>query len=246
VPLLTLAPLVQALLEDGGTLFVEDGPTRKDILAGLRGLLDLEPVQVVSVADLADGPLSGVEARFLDGCLLGDRDACDRLRRLLCRQLHGIIGPGRLDGDDVRDLEQDLWVTLLRDLPAPREPAALRGWVRSVVKNRWRLWGAQRGRCRTRERPLLESADPSRAPPQELEVARRQIRGELDRALDRLPEREHEVVRAHFLRGLSYEELGRQLGMPVGSVGPTIHRALTRLARRPVLRELYELDLALT
>ncbi len=49
-------------------------------------------------------------------------------------------------------------------------------------------------------------------------------------ALARLPERQHCLMRLLVLRPeLSYEEAGRRLAMPVGSIGPTRARCLQRL-----------------
>ena len=47
--------------------------------------------------------------------------------------------------------------------------------------------------------------------------------------LDRLPEKQREVVRLFHLQGQSYADISEQLRMPMGSVGPTLRRAEARL-----------------
>ena len=64
-------------------------------------------------------------------------------------------------------------------------------------------------------------------------------RGALFGALAALPDRQRRLMRLLVLRPeLSYEEVGRRLAMPVGSIGPTRARCLDRLRRDLRLRAL--------
>ncbi|HMO36167.1 MAG TPA: sigma-70 family RNA polymerase sigma factor [Gemmatales bacterium] len=47
--------------------------------------------------------------------------------------------------------------------------------------------------------------------------------------LTKLPRGVREVVRLHYLVGLSYEEISSQLGIPVNSIGPLLSRARQKL-----------------
>jgi len=47
--------------------------------------------------------------------------------------------------------------------------------------------------------------------------------------LTQLPKGVREVVRLHYLVGLSYEEISAQLGIPVNSIGPLLTRARQKL-----------------
>lgn len=47
--------------------------------------------------------------------------------------------------------------------------------------------------------------------------------------LTRLPKGVREVVRLHYLVGLSYEEISSRLGIPVNSIGPLLSRARQKL-----------------
>lgn len=47
--------------------------------------------------------------------------------------------------------------------------------------------------------------------------------------LTKLPKQVREVVRLHYLVGLSYEEISAQLGIPVNSIGPLLTRARQKL-----------------
>jgi RNA polymerase sigma-70 factor (ECF subfamily) len=53
-------------------------------------------------------------------------------------------------------------------------------------------------------------------------------------AIARLPERERSALTLYFVEGRSYEDIGRTLGLPVGTVGTILAR--TRAALRQLLR----------
>ncbi|MFQ3594076.1 MAG: sigma-70 family RNA polymerase sigma factor [Gemmataceae bacterium] len=52
---------------------------------------------------------------------------------------------------------------------------------------------------------------------------------EVERLLSKLPGREREVVRLHYIEGRSYEEISMELNIPVNSIGPILSRARKKL-----------------
>jgi RNA polymerase sigma-70 factor, ECF subfamily len=52
---------------------------------------------------------------------------------------------------------------------------------------------------------------------------------EVERLLSRLPSREREVVRLHYIEGRTYEEIATELDIPVNSIGPILSRARKKL-----------------
>jgi len=52
---------------------------------------------------------------------------------------------------------------------------------------------------------------------------------EVARLLSKLPKREREVVRLHYLEGRTYEEISIALKIPVNSIGPILSRARKKL-----------------
>ncbi len=52
---------------------------------------------------------------------------------------------------------------------------------------------------------------------------------EVARLLQKLPSRERDVVRLHYLEGRSYEEISTALQIPVNSIGPILSRARQKL-----------------
>ena len=75
-------------------------------------------------------------------------------------------------------------------------------------------------------------ADPSRAPDEEVALARRHSL--VRRALARLTERSREVLILQEIHGLKVEEIASILGVPVGTVKSRASRARLELARTVV------------
>jgi RNA polymerase sigma-70 factor (ECF subfamily) len=54
---------------------------------------------------------------------------------------------------------------------------------------------------------------------------------EVEKLLSKLPSREREVVRLHYIEGRSYEEISAELKVPVNSIGPILSRARKKLRK---------------
>jgi RNA polymerase sigma factor (sigma-70 family) len=78
-----------------------------------------------------------------------------------------------------------------------------------------------------------EEHDPS------TEAAHRDDNARLNRAIAALSERQRTVLLELLAReDYSYLDISRRLGLPVGRIGPTWQRAVTRLRRHPELADL--------
>ncbi len=60
-------------------------------------------------------------------------------------------------------------------------------------------------------------------------VANLEAHEEVEKLLGKLPSREREVVRLHYLEGRTYEEISTELNIPVNSIGPILSRARKKL-----------------
>jgi RNA polymerase sigma-70 factor (ECF subfamily) len=59
---------------------------------------------------------------------------------------------------------------------------------------------------------------------------------EVEKLLSKLPGREREVVRLHYIEGRSYEEISAELNIPVNSIGPILSRARKKLRKSPQVK----------
>jgi RNA polymerase sigma factor (sigma-70 family) len=148
--------------------------------------------------------------------------------------LRSVARSFRLSSADADDVVQETWVRLHRSLDRLENPDAVGGWLVTTIR-RQALRALQR---EVRETPQSEvhpagGADVPDPPEAVAQMEREQV---VRAAVQRLGERQRAVMNA--LLGepdLSYHVLGRRLGMPVGSIGPTRGRAIERLRRDPQL-----------
>ena len=156
------------------------------------------------------------------------RDELERLVPRHDRRLRRAARAYGLSPWDVDDVVQATWLQYLEHGHTLRDPAATGAWLETTAR-RLSLRLLQR---RVREQPVAPEDTPAVAGGLEPEatVLAAERRRTLHDALTRLPERQRSLMRLLVLRPeLSYEEAGRQLAMPVGSIGPTRARCLERL-----------------
>lgn len=138
----------------------------------------------------------------------------------------------RLCGDVelAEDAAQEAFVRLAERPPA--DASGVRAWLftvaTNVVRDAWR--SGRRQSALLAERP--ERA-PSGRPPDDPadEIDRSRLRQRVRDALDALSERDRTVLLMRE-EGFKHREIGRAVGIPTGSVGTVIARALDKLAER--------------
>ncbi len=140
----------------------------------------------------------------------------------LARYLARLLG----EPESAADLAQETFVRLFQRGSMPDDPAA---WLVSVAHN---LMRNERQQI-VRRRRLLEQRAGELAPSESsgsadaaLEV--RDVRANVRRALDALPERERQMLLLRY-EGFSYREIAHALGMNEASVGTLLARAKTAL-----------------
>jgi RNA polymerase sigma factor (sigma-70 family) len=168
---------------------------------------------------------------------VGDPVALRRLVARFERMLRRVARSYGLSSWDADDVIQATWLQFLQHGRALREPAAVGGWLATTARRQ--SMQVLRGRMRERlaEDPASDEASDRAEPEREvLDTERTEV---LHRALDQLPERQRALMGVLVSHPeLSYEEVGRLLVMPVGSIGPTRARSLDRLRGDGELRAL--------
>jgi RNA polymerase sigma factor (sigma-70 family) len=167
----------------------------------------------------------------------GDPRAFARLVVRFDRPLRGITRQYRLSGWDADDVIQCTWMQFLEHGSKLREPAAISGWLVTTAR-RYCLRVLQ-----SHVRELL-SADPTTSETGhdgglESDIITAEQRAALNASLSQLSVRQRDLMTLLLDEPeLSYEEVGRRLSLPIGSIGPTRQRSLSRLRRDNQLRAL--------
>ncbi|HEY0640851.1 MAG TPA: sigma-70 family RNA polymerase sigma factor [Pseudonocardiaceae bacterium] len=147
----------------------------------------------------------------------------------VCRR-HGLSGP---DADDVNAA---VWLRLVENLGALREPAALAGWLRTTTRRE--CLAVLRGRRRQIPVEDQDLGDEVDAASDEW-LLREERHIALREAFDGLSERCRELLSLLFADPpLEYKEISARLGMKIGAIGPNRQRCLERLRGSPGLAAL--------
>ena len=156
--------------------------------------------------------------------------AFQRLYPSLFRYLQRLTG----DEDVAEDLAQETFVRLLRQKIPEDE---IRPWIFTVAMN------LVRDRARKSERRLrLLSTAPelvTRPPLPDEQTERNERIGRVRGVLDRLPERDRQLLLMRE-EGFKYEEIARVVGVAPASVGTLIARALKRFVAMYEAREVVD------
>jgi RNA polymerase sigma factor (sigma-70 family) len=145
---------------------------------------------------------------------------------------------------EVDDVAQAVWLRLLDHLSTLRTPEALPGWLATTTRREClRYAQAASGRL-ARQAPLTEALSNS-APDEADEVLlQAERRDALRAAFGVLGERcRHLLVLLLRDPPPPYSEISAELGVPVGSIGPTRARCLDNLRRAPELAALINADI---
>jgi RNA polymerase sigma factor (sigma-70 family) len=160
----------------------------------------------------------------------GDQTAWRSLVERFTPTLRNVARGYRLGSADVDDVVQTVWASAFSNIEGLRDPEAVAGWL-CVITRREAVRVLERRRREVLvDEPCFADGHDLRTPESALleSEQRRAVVG----AVGRLAGRQRAVVGA-LMRddGLTYEEVSKKLGLPVGSIGPTRERAFARLRR---------------
>ena len=145
----------------------------------------------------------------------------------------------RLIGDraDSEDVVQHAFTNVWRAAAGyRRERGPATGWLFAIARNG--AVDALRSRAAPSRWDPPDLPDEGPGPDERASAAEEAFR--IHAAVDRLPDREREVIGLAYFDGLSQSEVATQLGVPLGTVKTRTRRALSHLAHRlaaePVMR----------
>jgi RNA polymerase sigma-70 factor, ECF subfamily len=176
-------------------------------------------------------PLRTIPVVTSDGELIqraagGDRGAFETLYRRYARPVFGFALRRLGDRGRAEDAVQETFASVWRSAGSykpERGPGA--PWLYAVARNAI----VDRARARS-DTPaeIPDAADDGLGPAERAEQS--WVAWRVHRALEELPEREHEVIALAYWSGLSQSEVAEYLGIPIGTVKTRTRSALARLA----------------
>lgn len=175
-------------------------------------------------------PQSADTTDLLTAAAAGAPGAWSELVRRYTPLLRSRISGFRLQEADAFDVAQFTWLCLAENLHRIHTPEHLGGWLATVVSRECIRLLRHRSRALLVEEPLATAPDP--APGPEDHVVHDELRTALRTALAALSPRRRALMDALFTDDRRpYTEIAHDLGMAVGSLGPTRARTLLELRR---------------
>jgi RNA polymerase sigma-70 factor (ECF subfamily) len=158
-------------------------------------------------------------------CQAGDEQAFARLLEQFGARTTAYLRS--LVGTDADDVQQEVWLTVYRNIRTLSNPRAFRTWLYRTTRHR----AIDFLRARQRERELFDDA-----PPEASEAA---MAAEADalpdfdesvlQAFDELTAPQREVLLLRYRDDLSYADIALVVGCPIGTVRTRLHHAKRRL-----------------
>jgi RNA polymerase sigma factor (sigma-70 family) len=178
----------------------------------------------------------------------GEQRAWDALVERYAPLIWSVCRRYRLEGADIEDVGQAVWLQLATNLNHLRTSAALPGWLVTTTRRECgRVLSAAAAR-RAGEQVLMAEAIPDTgndAVEQELIVAEQHAA--LRDAFTRLPPGCQQLLALLIADPpVPYAEISARLGISIGSIGPYRRRCLDRLGRDPAIVALMSTEAAST
>jgi RNA polymerase sigma factor (sigma-70 family) len=190
------------------------------------GLLVMVTHAYLTTAHTADDDNATLLARMAEG----DRFAWRRLVEKHERLVWSVAASCRLQAADVQDVAQTTWLRLIQHGHTIRDPHRLAGWL-AVTATREAL--AVLRRSSRHSLLLADDEQPDSTVDVEGSAEDHDTARLLWAAVAELPPRQHSLVVALFQEEIrSYSDVAEKCAIPIGSIGPTRARALSRLRRK--------------
>lgn len=169
-------------------------------------------------------------AGLVRGALAGDRQAWEHLIEQYARLIWSITADFRLAESDAADVFQTTWLRLLEHIDRIEYPDRVGSWLAATARNEClRSLAARKRVVLAQDDEVLSGVVASWT-----EVDERILAAERDQvvrdAVSRLPGRWQRLLELLMADPpTSYADISDELGLPVGSIGPTRGRCLAQL-----------------
>jgi len=171
-------------------------------------------------------------AMLLERAAQGEQSAWNELVNKYGGLVRSVAGSFRMQAADVHDVAQTTWLRLVQHLHTIRDPERLAGGL-AMTATRECLSVLRKASRHDLVAMVGETPDPDPAVDLEETAANRDTARDLWDTVAELSPRHRNLLIALFRDELdSYADVAAKCAMPIGSIGPTRARALSRLQRK--------------
>ena len=172
----------------------------------------------------------------IEGCKAGDRKAFEKIvlfyQKRVFNYAYRMVG----NMEEAKELAQEVFVSVFESIKSLRDEAKFDGWLKQITlnhcRNRWKYLKRRHyfntdsmdDPIETEDGEVTKSfADPSDTPDTTYE--KKMVQEWIQKGLLRLKEDQRELIVLRHLQELSYDEMGKCLNLPEGTVKSKLHRA---------------------
>ena len=176
----------------------------------------------------------------IEGCKAGDRKAFEKIvlfyQKRVFNHAYRMLG----NMEEAKDLAQEIFVSVFESIRELREETKFDAWLKQITlnhcRNRWKYLKRRHyfstdsmdDPIETEEGEVTKAfVDPSDKP--DVLYEKKMVQEWIQKGLLGLREGQRELIVLRDLQELSYEEMGRLLSLPEGTVKSKLHRARMEL-----------------
>jgi len=180
----------------------------------------------------------------IEACKAGDRKAFEKIVLFYQKRVFNFAYRMLGNMEEAKELAQDVFVSVFLSIRELREEAKFDAWLRQILlnhcRNRWKFLKRRQyfstdsidDPVETEEGEMIRPiSDPSDTP--DIVYEKKMTQEWIQKGLLKMKEDQRELIVLRDLQGLSYDEMGRLLNIPEGTVKSKLHRA--RMDLRDIL-----------
>jgi RNA polymerase sigma-70 factor, ECF subfamily len=158
----------------------------------------------------------------------GEREKFGLLVERYQQKIYRFLKNMGLDHDEAADIMQNTFVLAYRNLSSVKSDKRFGSWLFTIAANQARNYF--RKVSRQRQVPLGEAGPLAVEEERNRHVERWQLRKKLNEVLDRLPDKQRQVVVLRVFEQMPFDEVAGICDMGRSNVKVTYHRAIKKLA----------------
>jgi RNA polymerase sigma-70 factor, ECF subfamily len=180
----------------------------------------------------------------IEACKAGDRKAFEKIVLFYQKRVFNFAYRMLGNMEEAKELAQEVFVSVFLSIRELREEAKFDAWLRQILlnhcRNRWKFLKRRQyfstdsidDPVETEEGEMIRPiSDPSDTP--DIVYEKKMTQEWIQKGLLKMKEDQRELIVLRDLQGLSYDEMGRLLNIPEGTVKSKLHRA--RMDLRDIL-----------
>lgn len=195
----------------------------------------------VKMLSLSGARIMDRDQDLVERCRANDRVAFDELVERHKNRIYGFIVRMVNDTYEAEDLTQEVFLRAYKCVRGFRGEANFQTWLYRIASNLCVDWSRKRKRrvdvAFSLNQAQEEEADGTKEIPDhganpEVAAQRAELQASVREVLAQLSDKLRAVIVLYDLEGLTYEEIARSLGCPIGTVKSRLFNARAELGRR--------------